>query len=92
MCLSYTYTGYVIEREVFMREIYLAGPEGNAYVLMGYAKSWGRDLGMDRAEINEMIEDMKSGDYEHLLEVFEKNFRYVARLVRPEEEDDGGGY
>lgn len=49
----------------------LTGPDGNAYALMGYARRWARDLGLDG---NAIIKDMMSGDYEHLLEVLEKNF------------------
>jgi hypothetical protein len=49
----------------------LQGPEGNAYVLLGYANRWANDLGLDSKEI---LADMKSGDYEHLLSVMEKHF------------------
>ena len=60
-------------------EIDLTGPEGNAYSLMGYAKKFARQLDIDSKPI---IEDMMSGDYEHLLEVFEEHFGSVVTLYR----------
>ena len=63
-------------------EIDLSGPEGNAFVLMGYAKRLARQLGMDGVEASNIINDMQSGDYEHLLEVFEENFGEFVTLYR----------
>jgi len=60
-------------------EIDLTGPEGNAFALMGYAKKFARQLGTDS---NPIIEDMMSGDYEHLLEVFEEHFGSFVTLYR----------
>ena len=52
-------------------EIDLTGPDGNAFVLMGMASKFSKQLGLNKDEI---ISDMMSGNYEHLLEVFEKHF------------------
>jgi hypothetical protein len=60
-------------------EIDLTGPDGNAFALMGSAKTLARQLGIDSKPI---IEDMTSGDYEHLLEVFDKNFGSFVTLYR----------
>lgn len=57
----------------------LTGPDGNAFALMGYAKNFAKQLGIDSAPI---IEDMTSGDYENLLEVFEENFGSFVTLYR----------
>ena len=38
---------------------------------MGYAKQFSKQLGLNADEI---IKDMMSGDYEHLLDVMEDNF------------------
>jgi hypothetical protein len=52
-------------------EVDLTGPDGNAFVLMGYAKRWARDLGLD----GELIQkEMMMGDYENLLDVIEHYF------------------
>jgi len=49
----------------------LTGPQGNAFFLIGSAKKWAKQLGLDA---NEIQKDMMSGDYEHLLSVIEKHF------------------
>jgi hypothetical protein len=57
----------------------LTGPDGNAFVLMGYAKRLARQLGIDPQPI---MEEMRSGDYENLLEVFDRNFGDFVILER----------
>ena len=49
----------------------LTGPDGNAYALMAYAKRFATQLGYDHKMI---IGKMTSGDYEHLLDVFDSYF------------------
>lgn len=57
----------------------LSGPEGNAFVLLGYAQKFARQLGLDEYAIkNEMME----GDYENLLEVFDRHFGDYVILER----------
>ena len=63
-------------------EIDLTGPEGNAFVLMGYAKRFGKDLGMSDSEIKDLIDNMKSSDYEHLVQVFDDTFGDYVILYR----------
>jgi len=57
----------------------LDGPEGNAFVLLGYASNWAKQLGLDNEEIQK---DAMSGDYEHLLEVLDKHFGHLVDFVR----------
>lgn len=57
----------------------LTGPDGNAYALMAYAKRFAKQLGLDG---NVIINEMMSGDYENLLEVFDKNFGDYVILER----------
>lgn len=57
----------------------LTGPEGNAYVLLGYARKFAKDLDRDPDPI---LEDMKSSDYEHLIEVFDREFGEYVILER----------
>jgi len=52
-------------------DIDLTGPDGNAFALMSYARQFAKQLKIDHKPI---IDDMMSGDYEHLLEVMEKYF------------------
>jgi hypothetical protein len=69
-----------------MRTIDLKAPEGNSFSLIGVAKRWGKQLELD---VEEIQEDMMSGDYDHLIEVFEKHFSGVCELVnKPCDEDD----
>jgi hypothetical protein len=60
-------------------EIDLTGPDGNAFALMGYAKSLARQLNLDFKPIQA---EMMSGDYENLINVFEKNFGEFVTLYR----------
>ena len=60
-------------------EIDLTGPQGNAFVLMGYASNLAKQLKKDE---NAIKEDMKSGDYEHLIEVFDREFGDYVTLYR----------
>ena len=52
-------------------EVDLTGPDGNAFVLMGMAKRWAKDLGLDGEMI---VKEMMMGDYENLLDVIEHYF------------------
>jgi hypothetical protein len=57
----------------------LTGPEGNAFCLMGYARKFARQLGLNSDTI---IQEMMSGDYENLVQVFEDNFGDYVILER----------
>lgn len=57
----------------------LTGPEGNAFVLLGYANRFAKQLGLDNEKI---MEEMKSGDYENLIEVFDSYFGNFVILER----------
>ena len=64
------------QREII---IDLTGPEGNAFALMGYAMRFAKQLGKDgKAITNEMM----SGNYENLIEVFEREFGDFVILER----------
>jgi hypothetical protein len=52
-------------------EIDLTGPQGNAFYILGVAKQLSKKLDLDSEKIQA---EMMSGDYENLLEVFEKYF------------------
>jgi hypothetical protein len=59
----------------------LTGPDGNAFALMAYAKRFATQLGWkDRGA--SLIADMMSGDYEHLLQVFDNAFGGFVILER----------
>lgn len=60
----------------------LTGPDGNAFVLMGMAKRFGRQLGWDSGKCQDLINEMMEGDYEHLLQVFDNAFGEFVILER----------
>lgn len=57
----------------------LTGPDGNAYALMGYATNFAKQLGLDHRLI---VQEMRSGDYENLLKVFDTYFGDFVILER----------
>lgn len=60
-------------------EIDLTGPQGNAFYLLGTAKKLANQLGLDSDEI---LNEMKSGDYENLIQVFDNNFGSFVTLYK----------
>ncbi|MDC1282371.1 hypothetical protein N8Z10_00300 [bacterium] len=57
----------------------LTGPDGNAFALLAYAKSFSKDLGKDYEEIQAQ---MTGGDYENLIRVFDEAFGDFVILER----------
>ncbi len=57
----------------------LTGPQGNAFVLLGYAKQFARQLKLDS---NKIVTEMQESDYEHLVETFDKYFGEFVILER----------
>lgn len=78
----------IIQRDPNRKRVLdLAGPEGNAYALMGYANRTAKQLGIDPQPI---IDEMKAGDYDNLVAVFDKHFGHIYDLIAVESE--GGDY
>jgi hypothetical protein len=67
------------EKQVREYVIDLTGPEGNAFCLMGHARKLAKQLGLNG---NDIINEMTSGDYENLLQVFDRNFGNYVVLER----------
>ena len=51
----------------------LYGIDGNAFALMGAFKSAARRQGFEQNEVDKVIEECKSGDYDHLLQTLMAN-------------------
>jgi len=60
-------------------EIDLTGPQGNAFYLLGLAKRLSETMGENPVKITA---EMKSGDYENLIKVFEREFGDVVVMYR----------
>ena len=57
----------------------LTGPEGNAFVILGYARKFAKQLGLDADMI---CNEMRESDYENLITVFDKYFGDFVILER----------
>ena len=57
----------------------LTGPQGNAFYLLGTANNLAKQLGVNGKEI---MEEMKSGDYENLVNTFDKHFGMIVTMYR----------
>ena len=60
----------------------LTGPDGNAFALLSYANNFGKQLGYDPKRRGDIHSEMISGDYEHLLQVFDREFGEFVILER----------
>lgn len=61
------------------KQINLNGPDGNAFVLLGYAKSVSKQLNKDGSKI---LEEMMDGDYDHLVAVFKREFGNYFKFAK----------
>jgi hypothetical protein len=57
----------------------LTGPDGNAFMLIGKAVNLAKQLGLDGKTIQA---EMMKGDYEHLVNTFDKHFGHFVTLYR----------
>jgi hypothetical protein len=60
----------------------LTGPQGNAFALMAMAKDFGSQLGWTKVRCQELVNEMMDGDYEHLIQVFDREFGHFVILER----------
>lgn len=67
------------EKQTKQIEIDLTGPQGNAYNLLAQATKLAKVMGLNSDEITA---EMTSGDYENLIDVFEKYFGDFVILYR----------
>jgi len=61
------------------RQIDLTGPEGNVFYLLGAAKDYAKQLGLDFDQIQK---EMMSGDYENAVQTLDKYFGEFVDLYR----------
>ena len=60
----------------------LTGPDGNAFALLAYANRFAIQLGYTPQQRCDLNTEMIGGDYENLLEVFDKAFGDFVILER----------
>ena len=64
----------------------LDGPDGNAYFLLGYVTRLCNDLGYTDEQRQNIIKDMTSSDYVHLVQVFDSHFGQFVTLTTTQED------
>lgn len=71
------------------RIIDLTGPEGNAFILIGIANNIYTQLGVEHFKLlhgilswEEIKDQLTSGDYENLIQTFDKYFGSIIDLER----------
>jgi hypothetical protein len=69
----------IVSKQHRQTVIDLTGPNGNAYYLLAQAGQYARQLGLDGDQI---ITEMKSGDYKNLVAVFDHYFGDYVILER----------
>ena len=63
----------------------LTGPEGNAFALLGFAQKFQKDIKRVDSDFVSFViikKEMVSGDYENLIQVFDKYFGNYVDLER----------
>ena len=70
----------IISKDTTRKQVIdLTGPQGNAFYLLGTASKLCKQVGLD---VTAVLDDMKSGDYEHLITRFDYHFGYIIDLER----------
>lgn len=63
-------------------KIDLTGPQGNAYYILAMAKRLCKEFGMTKTYEKDLLDEMTSGDYENLIQTFDKSFGSVVTMYR----------
>tara|TARA_Y100000310_G_C20476642_1_gene712739 strand:- start:687 stop:911 length:225 start_codon:yes stop_codon:yes gene_type:complete len=72
----------ILEKTPRKEIIDLTGPHGNAFYLLGTASNLMKQLKYTSEEIKEILDGMKSSDYENLIEIFDNHFGSIIDLER----------
>ena len=64
-----------------MTTINLSGPEGNAFYILGKAQQYCKDHNFTPEKTKEILDDMKSKDYKHLVYIFQSQFGDEYEIV-----------
>ena len=70
----------ILKKDTIKKQVIdLTGPQGNAFYLLGTASKLCKQLEIDDTIV---LEDMKSGGYEHLITRFDYHFGFIFDLER----------
>ena len=69
----------IVSKQHRQTAIDLTGPDGNAYYLLAQAENMARRMNLNSAMI---LDQMRAGDYENLVQVFDRYFGDYVILER----------
>ena len=73
----------ILKKDTYKKQVIdLTGPDGNAFYLLGTAMNLCKQIGISVERRDEIIDEMKSDDYEHLIQTFDKYFGKLVDLER----------
>ena len=73
----------ILKKDTYKKQVIdLTGPDGNAFYLLGTAMNLCKQIGISSERTEEILDEMKSSDYENLIKVFDKYFGKVIDLER----------
>ena len=73
----------ILKKDKFRKRVIdLNGSEGNAFYLLGTAMSLCKQIGISSERTEEILDELKSSDYEHLIKTFDKYFGKLVDLER----------
>ena len=73
----------ILKKDKFKKRVIdLNGPDGNAFYLLGTAMNLCKQIGISSERTEEILDELKSSDYENLIKVFDRYFGTVVDLER----------
>ena len=73
----------ILKKDTIKKQVIdLTGPDGNAFYLLGTAMNLCKQIGISSERTEEILDEMKSSDYENLIKVFDKYFGKLIDLER----------
>ena len=73
----------ILKKDKYKKQVIdLTGPDGNAYYLLGTAMNLCKQIGISSERTEEILDELKSSDYEHLIKTFDKYFGKLVDLER----------
>ena len=73
----------ILKKDTYKKQVIdLTGPDGNAYFLLGTASNLCKQIRISSERTEEILDEMKSSDYENLIKVFDKYFGKLIDLER----------
>ena len=73
----------ILKKDIYKKQVIdLTGPDGNAYFLLGTAMNLCKQIGISSVRTEEILDELKSSDYEHLITTFDKYFGKLVDLER----------